>query len=228
MASYPARGMLHTCPHCKRSLALDAPASGEQFACAHCNRTFVYHDPKLPPPVAVRVGDDGARVRPDRAAAAGFPASDGPEVDVLVLRPSPARSRPLQFFGFAALGLVGVAAGVFGWGNSWHVLAWAACLAGGLTAAAIPAWMKVKSLTSQVRVTNKRLIDRDGFLERRTSEVLHKDVRNVRVDQTLRDRMWRVGSIAIFTSGEEEPEIAIRDIPNPDRVREIMDLYRPM
>jgi hypothetical protein len=50
----------------------------------------------------------------------------------------------------------------------------------------------------------------------------------VRVDQTLRDRMWRVGSIAIFTSGEEEPEIAIRDIPNPDRVREIMDLYRPM
>jgi hypothetical protein len=189
---------------------------------------FVYHDPAGPPPVAVRVGGDGEPARPDRAAAAGLPAGDGAEVDVLVLRPSPARSRPLQFFGFGALGLVGILAGLFGWGNSWHTAAWVACLAGGTAAMAVPAWMKVRALSSQIRVTNKRVIDRDGFFNRRTSEVLHKDVRNVRVDQTLRERVWRVGAVAIFTSGEEEPEIAIHDVPNPDRVREIIDLYRPM
>jgi len=88
--------------------------------------------------------------------------------------------------------------------------------------------MKVRSLGTQIRITNKRLIDRDGFLQRRVSEVLHRDVKNVRVDQSLRERVWRVGSIAIFTGGEEEPEVYMRDVPDPERVRQIMDLYRPM
>ncbi len=207
---------------------MDAPASGEQFACPHCTLPFLYHDPAQPPPAAARVSASESSTKPDRAVVEGLPSADGAEVDVLVVRPSPARAKPLQFFGFALLGLVGIGAGFFGWGNSWHVVAWAACLAGGLTAGVIPAWMKVRSLGTQIRITNKRLIDRDGFLQRRVSEVLHRDVKNVRVDQSLRERVWRVGSIAIFTGGEEEPEVYMRDVPDPERVRQIMDLYRPM
>ncbi len=145
-----------------------------------------------------------------------------------MIRPSAVRSQPLKFFGFAFLGLAGLACAVFGFGNSWALFAWIPCAIGGLVAISIPVWMKLKTLNAKIRITSKRIVDTDGFLNRRVSEVLHRDIRNVRVEQTFMQRIWRVGEIAVYTSGEESPEIHMEHVPDPQRVREVIDLYRPM
>lgn len=88
--------------------------------------------------------------------------------------------------------------------------------------------MKLKSLNAKIRVTSKRIVDTDGFLNRRVSEVLHRDIRNVRVEQTFSQRIWRVGAIAVYTGGEEAPEIYMENVPDPHHVREVIDVYRPM
>lgn len=108
------------------------------------------------------------------------------------------------------------------------MFAWIPCAVGGLAAISVPVWMKLKSLNAKIRVTSKRIVDTDGFLNRRVSEVLHRDIRNVRVEQTFSQRIWRVGAIAVYTGGEEAPEIYMENVPDPHHVREVIDLYRPM
>lgn len=250
--------MLQTCSHCGKEFTLPtppAPVHGERFECPMCGGVVTYYEPGKRPAVGRRVSgrearatrephdttDAAALTEPrtgdqrqhgtkmvDRALEAGLPAANGPEIDVLVVRPSALRSQPLKFFGFGLFGLVGLAGAVYGYGHSWADFAWIVCGVGGLAASCIPVWMKLVTLNAKIRVTSKRIVDTDGFLNRRVSEVLHRDIRNVRVEQTFLQRIWRVGAIAVYTGGEEQPEIFMQDVPDPQRVREVIDLYRPM
>ncbi|MFO0857943.1 MAG: PH domain-containing protein [Phycisphaerales bacterium] len=239
--------MLYPCSHCGKDFSLPTPpvpTHGEKFECPHCGGVVTYYEPGKRPPVAKRVSDTqvvggdsegghassgaGRVGEVDRAVAAGLPAANGPEAEVLLIRPSAVRSQPLKFFGFALLGIAGLAGAVFGFGNSWSMFAWIPCGVGGLAAISVPVWMKLRSLNAKIRVTSKRIVDTDGFLDRRVSEVLHRDIRNVRVEQTFSQRIWRVGAIAVYTGGEEAPEIYMENVPDPHRVREVIDLYRPM
>jgi hypothetical protein len=98
----------------------------------------------------------------------------------------------------------------------------------GLSAGVLLAIWRPLLSGSQIRVTNKRLIDRDGVVQRHVSEVLHKDVKNIRVEQTLWQRLCKAGSLAIYTSGAEEPEVFMDNVPSPHKVREVIDAYRPL
>jgi uncharacterized membrane protein YdbT with pleckstrin-like domain len=77
-------------------------------------------------------------------------------------------------------------------------------------------------------ITNKRAIERDGLLKKDISEVLHDDIRNVQTHQTLRQRLLGIGDIGISSAGQEDFEIQVRDVPNPGKIREVIDLYRPL
>lgn len=223
-----------------------APVHGERFECPMCGGVVTYYEPGKRPAVGKRVSGSDAedaadssasrfseRARHatkvvDRALQAGLPAASGPEVEVLLVHPSALRSQPLKFFGFGFLGLVGLASAIYGYGHSWADFAWIVCGVGGLAASCIPVWMKLVTLNAKIRVTSKRIVDTDGFLNRRVSEVLHRDIRNVRVEQTFLQRIWRVGAIAVYTGGDEQPEIFMQNVPDPQRVREVIDLYRPL
>jgi hypothetical protein len=37
-----------------------------------------------------------------------------------------------------------------------------------------------------------------------------------------------IGNIGISSAGQEDFEIEVRDIPSPARLREVIDLYRPL
>ena len=89
-------------------------------------------------------------------------------------------------------------------------------------------WWFVTAFTESLEITNKRTVMRKGLFARATNEVLHDHVRNIRVTQSVPDRVFRVGAVGISSSGQDEIEIEMRDLPNPDRVREIIDVYRPL
>jgi uncharacterized membrane protein YdbT with pleckstrin-like domain len=89
------------------------------------------------------------------------------------------------------------------------------------------AW-KIHNLGEGLKITTKRTIETKGLLSKATSEVLHADIRNIQVKQSFLDRVWNVGTLGLSSSAEHEDEIEMRNVPNPMKVRGVIDLYRPM
>ncbi len=85
-------------------------------------------------------------------------------------------------------------------------------------------WLECKGAT--ITVTNERTIVRRGILSKKTNEVWHRDVRNVKVAQTFLQRILGVGLIEISSAGQADVEIRVAGIPAPDKIRNIIDDYR--
>ena len=69
------------------------------------------------------------------------------------------------------------------------------------------------------------LSDRDvlmekGLLSKQRTEIALSSIRSVRITQTLGQRIFRVGHVELFSAGDYA-EIAIKNMPNPDRIRAI-------
>ena len=214
------------CDNCERELELEDKDAGTKVACPHCG------DINRVPTAGDDAGQDQprapSRARTDRAAAAGLPPDDGPEVTVRTLRPCMVRARPLSFTGVALVmiaGLVGVVMGLTSEGKMWLAIL------GGVVALAgfgvLVVWW-LKTMSAALVVTNKRTIMKKGLLSRSSSEVVHDNIRNIQIDQTFWQRVWGVGSIGISSSGQDGIEIQLGDLKGPNDIREIIDLYRPL
>lgn len=59
----------------------------------------------------------------------------------------------------------------------------------------------VKVATTELAVTNKRVVAKFGFMRRTTIELLHAKVESLRVDQSITGRLLNFGSIAIHGTG---------------------------
>jgi uncharacterized membrane protein YdbT with pleckstrin-like domain len=58
-----------------------------------------------------------------------------------------------------------------------------------------------------------------GLLSKQYTEINMGSVRTVRVTQSLLQRIMGAGDVTVFTSGDL-PEVVIRGLPDPDRIRE--------
>ncbi len=167
---------------------------------------------------------------PALAEELGVPPDSGPELRVLKVDRALVRSRPILF-----------AADVLVMAGSLAGLIWAAAFADadvrwslwlflmlGLGALAVLGVWKIRSMCYSLEITNKRSIRRIGLLSKDTSEVLHDNIRNFQLRQTAWERVWRVGSIGIASAGQDQVEIRMDKLPRPDRIRELIDLYRPL
>lgn len=85
-------------------------------------------------------------------------------------------------------------------------------------------WLKCKGTT--LTITSDRTRLRKGILSRSVTEVWHQDVRNVQLDQTFFQRIFDVGSIGISSAGQSGLEIMVKGIPDPDRVKSLIDEQR--
>lgn len=80
----------------------------------------------------------------------------------------------------------------------------------------------------RIYITNKRTVLKHGFFSRNTTEVLHDHVLNIQIKQTFTNRIFKVGTIGISSAGQETVEIVEDCVPNPEKIKEIIDLYRPL
>jgi uncharacterized membrane protein YdbT with pleckstrin-like domain len=111
------------------------------------------------------------------------------------------RSQPLQFVLGAVLCLVVVGLPVMvGW------------------------WLKNKG--TRLTITNRRSTLRKGILSKQITEVWHRDVRNVQLSQTVFQRIFGVGRLAISSSGQDGMEIDVNGIPLPSKAKSIIDANR--
>lgn len=216
------------CDRCDQRLTFDDSFAGEKVECPNCGDINRLPAPDLQGDIGAPGSRGPAAPAADRASAAGLPPDDGPEVRVLLVRPSLLRSKPIVSAILAIL-----PAGV-------SILLYATlpadARAPGWLLAALPlagwiilgVWAAFVRLSSSLEITNKRTVLREGFLSRASSEVLHDHVRNIEVSQSFTDRCLRVGRMGISSSGQDGIEVEMSRVPNPRRVREIIDLYRPL
>jgi len=87
-------------------------------------------------------------------------------------------------------------------------------------------WLKTKAAT--LTVSNKRTVQRTGLIAKQTSEVLHRDVRNIEIRQSVSQRLFGVGTIGIASAGQAGIEIQFSGVRDPDGVKALIDRYREL
>lgn len=200
----------YECPFCGTALEADESQLNETTVCPNpqCKRPF-----KLEVPTAKLVR---AEERPDGERPSKPRAEElHDERELRVVHPSMFRKHPFLFLGLSLLVVAGIVAAIwmaFGSDRNW-------ALAGlGLAIAGVVAfgvwWFRTRHQT--LVITTKRTVLRTGFFARRTSEVRHDDVRNLQVNQSFVERVLGVGDLAISSAGQEDLEIVIRGVPDPD------------
>ena len=85
-------------------------------------------------------------------------------------------------------------------------------------------WLRCKG--TQLTITSERTRLRKGILSKSITEVWHQDVRNVQLNQTFFQRLLGVGSLGISSAGQAGLEISVAGIPDPNRVKELIDRHR--
>jgi phage FluMu protein Com len=206
------------CDKCDRTIEVADPAVGMKVNCPACGDVNLIRTIDSPKAVIAK----------DRAAEAGYPPANGPETEVLKVRPAMLRAHPIRFIGLS-LGLLAGAAGAVYFGMMVAAPQVALAAGSGVLAATSLVWLllwKLRILGEGLTVTTKRIVDREGLFSKATSEVLHADIKNIQVKQSFLDRVWNVGMLAMSSSAENEDVIVMHDVPDPERVRRVIDLYR--
>jgi len=74
-------------------------------------------------------------------------------------------------------------------------------------------WAWVIYRTTELAVTNKRIIAKAGFIQRNTTEMFLEKVESIRVDQGILGRIFDFGSITISgTGGDKSP---VKNVSHP-------------
>ena len=75
---------------------------------------------------------------------------------------------------------------------------------------------------TRLTITNRRTTLRQGILDKRTNEVRHSDIRNVQINQTVVNRLFRVGTLELSSAGQSDVEIAVKGLPDPQSIAELI------
>lgn len=216
------------CDRCDMEIELDDELAGSKHECLSCG------DINRVPALA---GSEGTIEDPDpaidsktidRAAKAGFPPDFGPEVRVLRVRRCWFRSRVIRFSlvviaGLASLiGLVWVPVSDR---SVWFYALFAPLL---LACVGVLAWWWFDRLCASLEITTKRTVMHRGFFSKSSSEVVHDNIRNIQISQSFLQRVMGVGKIGISSSGQDGVELQVNHLRDPDYLREVIDLYRPL
>ncbi len=217
------------CDKCDMEIEVEDDLAGTKHECLGCgdiNRVPANPDADESSAADHDMPLDSKKV--DRAAKEGFPPDFGPEVRVQIVRRCWFRSRAIRFslvFIAILVGLIGsIWVPVTDKSLFWFLL-FAPMALGGV---ALISWWWVDRLGASLEITTKRTIMHHGILSKSSSEVVHDNIRNIQVRQTFLQRVMKVGEIGISSSGQDGIELQINHLKDPDNLRKIIDLYRPL
>jgi len=109
--------------------------------------------------------------------------------------------------GWLALG-VGLTVGIIAFAEGYTLLAGAAVIAGAVALC----WILYEPWTTEIAVTNLRLIYKRGFFQRRTNDLQLRAIEEVRLRQDFWGRLLNYGRIEFYGTGVAELQLpAIND-----------------
>lgn len=228
-----------TCDNCDKPFQVEDDAQpGEKVSCPYCGDIKVmpqgHTAHAVPVATAARgkpLADTPAVAAPNRAVSKQAEAED--EHEVLVVRQAMFRAHPFWFSLMILIILGGLAlAGFAKFKQLNPAYVWLGLAASALGLLWWLGWWGAPHRWVKLVITNKRTIRQEGIVVRKTSEVLHMHIRNVQIKQTVLQRVFGVGSIAIDSAGATDAqhmvEIEMSNVAKPYDVKAVIDQYRGM
>ena len=83
------------------------------------------------------------------------------------------------------------------------------------------AW-HLQNKASKLSVSDNEILYEKGLLSKERSEFSISSVRTVKVKQSFFNRIFGVGAVEIYTSGDK-PEIVVTGLPDPNNIRELIN-----
>ena len=100
---------------------------------------------------------------------------------------------------------------------------WLALLAGAVLVAGVLAYGLFKRQATTYMVSSQRLYIRRGMLSKRIQQTRIDRVQNVNTEQSLRDRLLRVGTVDFDTAGSDDSEFRFVGIAEPGEIVRAVD-----
>lgn len=205
------------CQKCQKPVEFTQAQAGKSLPCPHCGETT-----NLPAGISPAVAAPVA----DPPIAKGYPSASGPEVPVMTVHQAMFGSKPFTFLILCLAVILGFGGGIFFALTPATVPIAITCAGVGLICLlTLFCWRMVRH-SRRLEITNRRIFDKQGLLSKRINEVRIQDIRDMQVVQSFPERLLGVGRLSISTAGQADYEIEIADIPSPNKVREVIDLYR--
>lgn len=85
---------------------------------------------------------------------------------------------------------------------------------------AIVALVTLSRFSSDYKVTDQRIICKNGILSTKTSEIDIRDIRSINVTQGFLQKIFRVGDVEFTTASGPFKEAILKNIDNPDQIKE--------
>lgn len=82
-------------------------------------------------------------------------------------------------------------------------------------------WWRLQTRGSKLSIDDTDILFEQGIMSKIRYEVNISSVRTVRVEQSFFNRVFGVGNISIFTSGDS-PEIVANGMPDPNKIRDVI------
>lgn len=165
----------------------------------------------------------GARYHPPRVIAFHPAGDQHPGMDLhpdeqLVFEGHPSWRALLSLYigGVVAAVVVGVVVGLI-------ASVFAGVVAGAVLLGAVLAYGLFKRMSTTYMVSTQRLYIRRGMLSKRVQQTRIDRVQNVNTDQSLRERILRVGTVDFDTAGTDDSEFRFVGISNPGEVVRAVD-----
>lgn len=80
-------------------------------------------------------------------------------------------------------------------------------------------WWWISTKADKLTVKSNEIIWEHGLINKQYTELSMNALRSVRVKQSLLQRMLDAGDVEIYTAGDD-PELVIKGLPEPNRIRE--------
>ncbi|MFG0245412.1 MAG: PH domain-containing protein [Phycisphaerales bacterium JB052] len=216
------------CDKCDMEIELEDHLAGTKYECLNCGDINRVPSPMGSDPTPFDHDEAVDSKHIDKAAKAGFPPDQGPEVRVLKVRRCWFRSRVIRFSLTVLIGLLSLIGLI--WvpvtdQSIWWVALFAPLL---LLSVGLLSWWWIDRLSASLEITTKRTVMLKGFFSKSSSEVVHDNIRNIQIDQTFMQRVMKVGRIGISSSGQDGIELQVNHLKDPEYLRQVIDLYRPL
>ncbi len=85
-------------------------------------------------------------------------------------------------------------------------------------------WIKARNTT--LKVTEDRTVLQSGIWSKNAKEIYHKDIRNVRIQQSFTQHIFNTGTVSITSLSKGLAEIEVSGMPHAEELKALLDQNR--
>lgn len=208
--------LTYQCPYCGTTAEVSDEFVDETVTCPNeaCSRPYTAQAP-IAYPVRNEPGD------PEVTPVLEVRSTPHEESVLRTIHPAIFRYRPFRFSLCVLLAVGGAAGAIYAYSQEQPALAVASLVAMFVGIGFIFSWW-IRAVATTLTVSTRRTMLRQGIISRRTSEVTHDDVRNIQVHQSIIERFLGIGDLLISSAGQDDMEIRVYAVPDPEGVAQIV------